>query len=93
MFEQVEAGSRSIRTAKTSTDMAQQDIAHARSQRLPDISADLSVSYLGNALLSDRHFGDIHGLHSPHFGNSFALEAQQVIYSGVPSQLGSTWPN
>lgn len=82
LFEQVEAGSRSIRAAKTSTDMAQQDIAHARSQRLPDINADLSVSYLGNALLSNRHFGDIHGLHSPHLGNSFALEAQQVIYSG-----------
>lgn len=82
LFERVETGSRELRTAKTGAEVARQGIEVARQQRLPDIDLSLSASYLGNALLTDRNMSNAHGLHSPHFGNSFAVEAQQVIYSG-----------
>lgn len=42
----------------------------------------MSASFLGNALLTDRDFGEVHGLHSPHFGNTFVVDARQTIYSG-----------
>lgn len=32
--------------------------------------------------MTDRDFGNARGLSQPHFGNSFALEAQQVVYAG-----------
>lgn len=38
--------------------------------------------------MTNRHFGDAHGLHSPHFGNSFTLEAQQTIYAGGALNTG-----
>ena len=82
LFDCIETGSRSIRTAKTAVDVSQYDIETSRAQRLPDINLSLSASYNGNAVLMDRDFTNTHGMSSPHFGNSLALEAQQVVYSG-----------
>lgn len=36
----------------------------------------------------DRHFTNAQGFSSPHFGNSFALEAQQVVYAGGAVNAG-----
>lgn len=88
LFEHVEQGSSTLAAAKTDVDAAQHGIDAALSQRLPDLSASLSVSYIGNALLTDRDFSNAHGLHSPHFGNSFALEAQQAVYTGGALSAG-----
>ncbi len=82
LFSLVETGSRSLRASKAEVDVAHQAIAEAKSQRLPDISASLSVSYNGNVLMTDRDFTNARGITQPHFGNSFALEAQQVVYAG-----------
>ena len=46
------------------------------------VNISLSASYLGNGRLWDRDFGNAMTVDMPHFGNSFAFEAQQVIYSG-----------
>ena len=60
----------------------------APSKRLPDLDASLSFSYIGNALLTDRDFSNVHGLKSPHFGNNFAFNAQQVVYAGGAINAG-----
>ena len=52
------------------------------------MEASLSLSYIGNALLTDRDFSNGHWLSSPHFGNNFALEAQQVVYAGGAIDAG-----
>ena len=36
----------------------------------------------------DRDFTNAHGYSSPHFGNSFALQAQQVVYAGGAIDAG-----
>lgn len=71
-----------MRVSKTSIEAARHDVEAAKSQRLPDINAQLSASFIGNALLTDRDFSEVHGLHSPHFGNQFIVDASQTIYSG-----------
>lgn len=38
--------------------------------------------------MTDRDFSDVHGLHSPHYGNSFAVDAQQVVYAGGAIHAG-----
>ena len=86
LFELVESNSKTLQTQKTSVEFA--SIEAAKSQRLPDINTSLSVSYNGNVLITDRHFGDAHGYSVPHFGNSFALEAQQVVYAGGAIDAG-----
>lgn len=88
LFEMIESNSNGLRTQMAGKDVAAQGISIAKSKKLPDINASLSFSYLGNALLTDRDFGNAQGLHSPHFSNSFALEAQQVVYAGGALDAG-----
>lgn len=82
LFRLADENSKSIRTFRTGMEAAGEAVKAAKAQRLPEISATLSASYLGDGNLWNRHFGDGMSVHIPHFGNNFALEAQQVIYSG-----------
>lgn len=88
LFNRVESNSKSLRIQKTGIEIAQQGIASATSRRLPDINATLSMSYIGNIVMTDRDFSDVHGYHSPHLGNSFSLQAQQIIYAGGAVDAG-----
>lgn len=82
LFTLIDTNNSSVRVSKTSIEAARHDVEAAKSQRLPDINAQLSASFIGNALLTDRNFSEVHGLHSPHFGNQFIVDASQTIYSG-----------
>ena len=82
LFTLIDTHNSSVRVSKTSIESARHDVDVAKSQRLPDINAQLSASFIGNALLTDRNFSEVHGLHSPHFGNQFIIDASQTIYSG-----------
>ena len=88
LFELVETGSKTLQESKTSVDFAQKGVEAARAQRLPDVNASLSASYNGNVVVMDRDFTNAKGFSSPHFGNSFALEAQQVVYAGGAVNAG-----
>lgn len=88
MFGLLEHANRSIRASQTSVEVAREGVKSARSQRLPDINARLSASFIGNALLMDRDFSEVHGLHSPHLGNQFVVDAQQTIYAGGAIDAG-----
>ncbi len=88
LFERLEDNSKSLRTQKTGVEIANLGIETARKKRLPDLDASLSFSYIGNVLLTDRNFSNIQGLSSPHYGNSFSVEAQQVVYAGGAIDAG-----
>ena len=88
LFDKIEENSKSLVTAKTSVEAANLGIESAKSKKLPDLDASLSFSYIGNALLTDRDFSNVHGLSSPHFGNNFAFNAQQVVYAGGAINAG-----
>lgn len=88
LFEKIEDNNKELRTSKTGVEAANLGIESAKSKRLPDLDASLSFSYIGNALLTDRNFSNVHGLKSPHVGNNFALQAQQVVYAGGAINAG-----
>lgn len=88
LFQLVESNSKTLQETKISVEFAQKGIEAARSQRLPDVNAALSASYNGNVVVMDRDFTNANGFSSPHFGNSFALEAQQVVYAGGAINAG-----
>lgn len=77
-----DAQSKSIQTYRTGTEAAGEALKAAEAQRLPDVNVSLSASYLGNGKIWDRDFGNAMTVDMPHFGNNFAIEAQQVIYAG-----------
>ncbi|WP_308760916.1 TolC family protein [uncultured Bacteroides sp.] len=82
MFRLADANSKSIQTYNTGKEAADEALKAAKAQRLPDVSASLSFSYLGDGHLWDRDFGNGMNISMPHYGNNFALEAQQVVYAG-----------
>lgn len=88
LFQLVESNSKTLQETKISVEFAQKGIEAARSQRLPDVNATLSASYNGNVVVMNRDFTNAIGYSSPHFGNSFALEAQQVVYAGGAIDAG-----
>lgn len=82
MFRLADENSKSIQAFKSGKEAADEAVKAAKAQRLPDINVSLSASYLGDGTIWDRDFSNIMKIDMPHFGNNFALEAQQVIYSG-----------
>ena len=88
LFKTIEDNNAALRAQKSGVESADLGIESAKSKRLPDVDASLLVSYIGNVLLTDRDFTDVHGLHSPHFGNNFSLQAQQVVYAGGAINAG-----
>ena len=88
LFERIEENSKSLRTSKSGVEAARIGIEAAKSKKLPDLDASLSFSYIGNALMTDRDFSNAQGLKSPHFGNNFAFQAQQVVYAGGAINAG-----
>ena len=88
LFQKVEDNSKSLRTSLSGVEAAHFGIEAAKSKKLPDLDASLSFSYIGNALITDRNFSNVHGLKSPHFGNNFAFQAQQVVYAGGAINAG-----
>lgn len=82
LFRLADENSVSIQTFSTGIDAAEEALKDAKSQRLPDISASLSVSFLGDGRIWDRDFGNGMKVDIPSFGNDFAIEASQVIYAG-----------
>ena len=88
LFQKVEDNSKSLRTSLSGVEAAHLSIESAKSKKLPDLDASLSFSYIGNALITDRNFSNVHGLKSPHVGNNFAFQAQQVVYAGGAINAG-----
>lgn len=77
-----DAQNKSIQTYRTGTEAAGEALKAAKAQRLPDVNVSLSASYLGDGKIWDMDFGNAMTVDMPHFGNNFAIEAQQVIYAG-----------
>ena len=82
LFRLADEQSESIQTYRTGKEAAGEALRAAKAQRLPDVNVSLSASYWGNGKLWDRDFSNAMTVDMPHFGNNFALEAQQVVYAG-----------
>ena len=82
LFQLVESNSKTLQTEKISVEFAQKGIEAARTARLPELSASASVSMNGDVLVTDRDLTNVQGFAAPRWGNSLAVEAQQVVYAG-----------
>lgn len=82
MFSLADQNSKSLRPYATRIDEAREGVRVARNARLPEIDASLSFSYLGDGRMMDRDFSNGFNAPMPHYGNNFAIEASQAIYTG-----------
>ncbi len=82
VFTRIENENQTMTMLRTAQEAAEEGIKSAKNARYPEINAELNVSYIGDCFLTDRNFSNYTKAPSPHFGNGFTLEAQQVVYAG-----------
>lgn len=82
LFETAERNSLQLRPAFSAEDEARHEINVARANRLPDIDATLSLSYIGDGFTTRRDFSDRQKAPIPHFGNTLSLGVTQPVYAG-----------
>lgn len=82
VFTRIENENQTMSMLRTAHEAAEEGIKSAKNARYPEINAELNISYIGDCFLTDRNFSNYTKASSPHFGNGFTLEAQQVVYAG-----------
>lgn len=82
IFESAETNSAQLRPSFTAQTEAEREISIARSGRLPDINAKLSLSYIGDGFTTKRDFSDYQKAPIPHLGTGLSLDITQPVYTG-----------
>ena len=82
LFALADTQSKSIKIFESAVTGAEKDISVAKNAYLPTVDFSASATYNGNAWVSDRDFSNGQTFASPNFGNSFSIEAAQVIFAG-----------
>nr|MBD5378007.1 TolC family protein [Bacteroides sp.] len=82
IFESAETNSVQLRPSFTAQNEAEREISVARAQRLPDISASMSLSYIGDGFTTKRNFSDYQKAPIPHLGTGLSLNITQPVYTG-----------
>lgn len=82
LWDEAQQNSLRIKAKQGSLRTAEQEIQLARSGALPDVEVSLSAGLLSDGVIMNRHFGDAQRVENPHFMNSFAIKASQLVYGG-----------
>ena len=73
LFEIAESNSAQLRPSLTANTEAEHEISVARNGLLPDINANLSLSYIGDGFTTKRDFSDYQKAPIPHFGSGLSI--------------------
>jgi len=71
-----------IVVTEVGVDVAAQQVEIAKTRRLPEINTSLDAFYLGDATILDPDFSNKINVDMPHYGNTFTIQAQQIIFKG-----------
>lgn len=82
LFEIAETNSAQLQPSFAAEEEARRDISVARSGRLPDINASLSLSYIGDGFTTRRDFSDYQKAPIPHLGTGLEVSITQPLYTG-----------
>jgi len=82
LFQLVWKNNQSLKTSRADVGIANQRIEVAKAQRLPQVQASLTGGYLGDAQIIENDFSNSTRVPMPHFSNSFAVQASEVIFNG-----------
>lgn len=82
MFDLADQNSAAIRASRTAVEEAEQAVKVSKNGYMPSIKFSASASYIGNVWVADRDFSSGQTYESPHLGNNFAIDVEQVLYAG-----------
>ena len=82
LFEYAETHSVQLRPAFTNQEVSKYEINVAKAGRLPDINANLSVSFIGDGFTTKRNYSDFQKAPIPHLGTGLGINIEQPLYTG-----------
>jgi outer membrane protein TolC len=71
-----------LKISKASLATSEQQVKVAKSQHTPSVTFSASAFYLGDALVLNPDWSKLYTEELPHFGNSFSVQASQLLYKG-----------
>lgn len=71
-----------LKLSKENIQIAKQQTEIVELQKLPTITASANAFYLGDALILDKDFSKVATLDMPHFGNTYGVQASELIFKG-----------
>ena len=82
LFELTKENHPNLKVSITDIAIAKQDVEVAKNAQLPTLNAALQGYYLGDAHIIDKDFSNSTRVDMPHFGNTFSIDASQLIWKG-----------
>lgn len=82
LFELAKENHPNLAVSKADIEIARQGVEVAKNAQLPTVSAALQGYYLGDAHIIDKDFSNSTRVDMPHFGNTFSIDASQLIWKG-----------
>ena len=71
-----------LKISAAKIDAGEQQVRAMRSQTLPSVSFSASAFYLGDVVTLDKNWSKLGELEMEHFGNTFGMQASQLLYKG-----------
>ena len=82
LAESLQKNNIQLKIANSSVKVAEARIGAVKTNRLPDISTDVSAFYLSDVTIYDTGFKKLQTVDLPNFGNQFNVKANQLLYAG-----------
>ena len=82
IFASAEKSSAQLKPSFSAETESALDIEVARAQRLPEVSATMSVSFIGDGFITKRNFSGYEKAPIPHLGTGLGITISQPIYTG-----------
>lgn len=82
LFIMVENNHPTLKVYRADIDIARQNVEIAKNNQLPELKAGLQGFYLGDVTILDTDFSKVSTAKMPHFGNTFSVQASQLIWKG-----------
>lgn len=71
-----------LKIANANLATSKQQVKVSKLQHFPSVTFSANAFYLGDALVLNTDWSKLQTVEMPHFGNSFAIQATQLIYKG-----------
>ncbi len=82
LVENVQENNIQLKVAKTSVKVAEARIEEVKTNRLPDLGADMSAFYLSDVILYTPRWAKAQTVNLFNFGHTFSISANQLIFAG-----------
>ena len=82
LADSVQVNNIQLKLASTAVAVADARIGVMKTNRLPDLGANVSAFYLSDVNIYDTRFHKLQTVNIPNFGNKFDLTASQLLFAG-----------